>query len=183
MDIKFASRFPRLTTNRLDLREVTASDAEFIHFMRNDSKVNEFVDRPKTESVSDAASFIEQRHQDLFYKRAVYWGIELKTNSFLVGTITLWNMDLKEGYAELGFDLHPSFQGRGLMHEAVEEVLNFGFNLLLLSKITAITSPQNLGSQKVLQKHEFESLSKDALSEIDQEAGLIGFIKYKAKDT
>lgn len=175
MELKVNKRFPVLNSKRTHLREVTNADAAFIHFMRSDAKVNEFVDRPRTRSIADASFFIEQRAQDYFYKRSIYWGIALKTNGFMIGSITLWKLDLEEGQGELGFDLHPSFQGRGYMSEAVTEVLDFGFDMLKLHTIVALTSPQNLPSQRLLERFHFTRMKEENLSEMDQLAGLYGY--------
>ena len=176
MELKFASRFPILKSERITLREVKKADAEFIHFMRSDPRVNEFVDRPGTENIKDAEFFIEQRYQAFFHKEAIYWGIELNTNGFMIGSVTLWHLDLEEGQGELGYDLHPSFQHRGLMSEAIKEVLNYGFNMLQLKKIVAFTSAENKPSQKILEKFEFTRLPDEEMPEMDLEAGSFGYI-------
>lgn len=175
MEVKFASRFPVITSERITLREIRKTDAEFIHFMRSDPKVNELVDRPATTCIADAELFIDQRHQAFFNKEAIYWGIELNTNGFMIGSITLWHLDLEAKEGELGYDLHPSFHGRGLMSEAAQKVIDYGFNILQLEKITAITSPLNLPSQKLLERFEFSRMKDDELSELDFEASLIGY--------
>ncbi|GLR16534.1 GNAT family N-acetyltransferase [Portibacter lacus] len=175
MELKFANRFPVIKSERITLRELKKSDAEFIHFMRNDAKVNEFVDRPGTENIKDAEFFIEQRYQAFFHKEAIYWGIELNTNGFMIGSVTLWHLDLEEGQGELGYDLHPSFQRKGFMSEAIKTVLNYGFNMLQLKKIVAFTSTENKPSQKILEKFGFVRLPDKDMPEMDLEAGLYGY--------
>ena len=170
-------RFPTLTTDRVTLRKVNFEDASFIHFMRSDPIVNEHVDRPATQNVKDAEFFIDQRHQDFFHRKSIYWGIELNTTGFLVGTITLWNLDMESGHGELGYDLHPSFQKRGLMIEAAESVIEYGLKMLGLQKIIAITSPKNESSLHLLTRLGFKSMNKNDLPEIDVEKGLLGFEK------
>lgn len=175
MEVNFTNRFPVITSEKVTLRQLNGADAEFIHYIRNDAHVNRFLDRTPTESLADAAFFIDQRNQDFFYKKAIYWGIEVNTNGFLVGTITLWNIDLENGTSELGFEIHPSFENRGLMSEAIRKVLEYGRRMLKLKSITAVTSPQNIAAIHLLEKFGFEILSQDDISEIDQEAGLVGY--------
>ena len=177
MDIKLSKRFPILESAKIKLRQPVQADAEFIHFMRNDSRVNKFVQRPVTQNIEEAKLFIDQRHQDFFYKNGIYWCVELKTTGFTVGTVTLWNMNLEEKQAELGFELHPDFQKRGLMTEAANLVIDFGFKGLALEKLIAITSPENEPSIVLLEKLGFGRLSNDDMPEDDLEAGLIGFFK------
>lgn len=175
MKFKFANRFPVLETNRLILRQLKDEDAEFIHFIRNDERVNALLDRPGSENLDHATMFIRERNQDFFYKRGIYWGIESKSIGFLVGTITLWHLNFEDKSGEIGYDLHPDFHRRGLMSEAIEKVLDFAINMLDLKTITGICSPQNEPSISILKKFGFLPMEKSELSELDQEAGLLGF--------
>ena len=49
----------------------------------------------------------------------------------------------------------PEFHGKGLMSEAINCVLNYGFNDLNLEKIEAFTNKNNSNSIKLLQKTKF----------------------------
>ncbi len=103
--------------------------------------------------------------------------MELKTTGFLVGTITLWHLDFNQNQGEIGYDLHPDFQKRGLMSEAIDEVLKFGFHMLDLKTIIGVCSPKNIATVNLLEKMGFQSIAESELSELDQEAGLICFKK------
>lgn len=177
MEVKLGTRFPLLSSARTSLRQLTKHDAELIHFLRNDPQVNKFVDRPGTDSISDAAFFIEQRNLDFFHKKAIYWGIELNTTGFVIGSITLWHMDFESERAELGYDLHPAFQRKGYMSEAALQVINFGFEMLKFTEIIAITSPENIPSQALLESLGFTSMNKEDMPEEDVENGLLGYVK------
>lgn len=52
----------------------------------------------------------------------------------------------------LGYWLDESYWGKGYMTEAVQGVLNYGFEELRLSLITATCYPHNKRSQKVLKR-------------------------------
>jgi ribosomal-protein-alanine N-acetyltransferase len=51
--------------------------------------------------------------------------------------------------------LLPAFSGNGIISEAINEVMNYGFNEMHLHSVEAIIDPNNLGSAKVLQKNGF----------------------------
>ena len=55
----------------------------------------------------------------------------------------------------LGYWLDESHWGKGYMTEAVQSVLDYGFNTLQLNLITANCYPHNERSQKVLKRHGF----------------------------
>ena len=57
--------FPELTTERLILRELKISDHELVLFLRSDTIVNAFIERPEdrqTKTTEDAISFIKEIH-------------------------------------------------------------------------------------------------------------------------
>jgi ribosomal-protein-alanine N-acetyltransferase len=51
--------------------------------------------------------------------------------------------------------LLPAFSCNGIISEAINEVMNYGFNEMHLHSVEAIIDPNNLGSAKVLQKNGF----------------------------
>jgi len=55
----------------------------------------------------------------------------------------------------IGFWTHPKFQGKGIMTEAVEAILRFGFEQLGAKQIEAAYATWNKGSEKVLQRNGF----------------------------
>ena len=57
--------------------------------------------------------------------------------------------------AEIGFELLPDFQGKGFMHEAIEKVLAYCFDVIQLQSIEAYAHADNEGSIKVLERNGF----------------------------
>jgi ribosomal-protein-alanine N-acetyltransferase len=51
--------------------------------------------------------------------------------------------------------LLPTFQGKGIISEAIKEVVKYGFEEMKLHSIEAIIDPANISSEKVLQKNGF----------------------------
>jgi ribosomal-protein-alanine N-acetyltransferase len=59
--------------------------------------------------------------------------------------------------AELGYSLFSDdFKRQGLMTEAVQFVISFGFGQLKLIRIEAMTSPENIASKKILENNGFQ---------------------------
>ena len=148
--------FIELTTERLHLRVLKDKDAQEIQFLRSDPVVNKFVERKKTETIIEAINYIKRIQKSVYNKEVHYWCICLKGNPQLIGTICLWNFskDLKK--AEVGYDLHPDFHGRGIMSESLDSVLDFGFNKLNLINIEAYTQFDNAASVNLLKKKKFK---------------------------
>ncbi len=80
----------------------------------------------------------------------------------IVGSITL--MPTKK-IAELGYVLAKKYWGRGIATEAVKIALESGFTELGMSRIEAFVDPNNLASQRVLEKNGMkrEGLLKNSL--------------------
>jgi len=158
LNLNFPS-FPNLTTSRLTLRQLKADDANEIFLIRSDASVNQYLDRPKANSIEDARIFIEKIRVGMLKKDSLYWAITLKNDSKLIGTVTLWNISVEEMKGEIGYELLPAFQGKGIMQEAIAEVLAFGFEKIGLKKIEAFTHARNEKSVRLLMRNNF---SRDA---------------------
>ncbi len=156
--------FPEIKTERLLLRPLKTSDWQEISFLRSDEQVNKFVDRPKAETKEEAIHFIDKITKDISNNEWIYWAISLKSNSTLIGSICLWKFSEDKKTAEVGFDLHPNFQKKGIMDEALKSVIQFGFNNLHLDKIEAYTQYNNASSLQLLEKNHFNTVEnkKDA---------------------
>lgn len=150
--------FPEIHTERLFLRKIEESDCDVILFLRSDKTINKFIHRPenrKTKTIADAIKHIRKINLDSENNRSFPWGITLKSDREIIGTICLWNFSDDSKTAEVGYDLNPIFQRKGIMSEALNSVMGFGFNELNLDTIEAFTHVQNESSKKLLEKNGF----------------------------
>lgn len=148
--------FPEITTVRLLLRQTTKNDANEILFLRSNKQVNKFIKREAPKDLKDAEAFLNKISKSLEKGEVIYWGIYLQNVPKLIGTICLWNFSTETKKAEIGYDLHPDFQGLGFMSEALKAVLDYGFNNLQLDTIEAFTHFKNENSIKLLEKNSFK---------------------------
>ncbi|MER3374018.1 MAG: GNAT family N-acetyltransferase [Allomuricauda sp.] len=148
-------QFPELSTNRLILRKLNESDSEDILFLRSNDKVNRYIARPRTKNREEALEFIFKTEQLFYSNKMLYWSITLKKYPEMIGTICLWNFSKDGKFAEIGYELKPSFQNMGFMSEAMECVMEFGFDQLQLNAIEAYTHRENQASKKLLNRFGF----------------------------
>jgi RimJ/RimL family protein N-acetyltransferase len=97
-----------------------------------------------------------------------------------VGSIGLHK--IKRGHkAELGYWLGREFWGCGIMTDAIESVVNFGFKKLKLRRIHAGVFLFNQGSARVLEKNGFklEGISKKEIKKDDKFIDAYIFAKVK----
>lgn len=147
------SPFPEIKTKRLLLRRMTDADAAALLFLRSDDRVMQFIGREKTKTIEEATAFIQQINASVDANESIMWAIALADEpATLVGTICFWNI-LKDHYrAEVGYVLHPDLWRRGIMKEAVQAVVDFGFNEMKLHGIEGHINPENTASGVVLEK-------------------------------
>ena len=150
-----SEEFPLLSSERLVLRKVGLQDANEIFFLRSNSEVNKYILREPCKGIGEAESFISKRIEDIEANKLYFWAITLKDSPNLIGSICLWNIDWTKNYAEIGYDLHPDFQKKGIMNESMKLVVDYGFKTLQLNTIEAFTHRENLGSIQLLKRNLF----------------------------
>jgi ribosomal-protein-alanine N-acetyltransferase len=146
--------FPELETKRLVLRRMTLADAGFylIHF--SDPDIVEL-------TAFDAPENIERATQELLEfcikpfeeNKGIRWGIVLKDEAELIGTIGYHQWVKASGHhIRVGYDLAATYRRRGIMTEALEAVLRYGFETMRLNKVEALTDLRNVASIRLLEK-------------------------------
>jgi len=130
-------------------------DAPEIFKLRSDDRVNQYLNRPKSIKIDEAIAFISKIENGIKNKEWFYWAISLKNDSKLTGTICLWNIDKENSRIEVGYELHPDFQGMGFMHEAFCKIIDYGFNTLKFKAIVAYLTSANKRSIRLLEKNNF----------------------------
>lgn len=145
----------RFSTQRLVLRTITEHDVAEILGIRSNVEINQFLHRNPPKNSFEALDFILGIKKKTINKEILFFGISSQNHPQLLGTICLWKFSEDRTTAELGYELLPAYHGKGIMSEAVQFVLNYGFKNLNLKKIEAFTNKNNLNSIKLLQKSKF----------------------------
>lgn len=147
--------FPQLESKRLILRQLNVSDLNEIFSIRSNAEISEFLDRPLYKDLDEAGKFITKINKGVKNKEWIYWALAPKHENKLIGTICLWKISENKNKAEIGFELLPEYQGKGLMQEALSEVLEYGFNTMGLNKIDGEVDPRNIKSIRLMLKNGF----------------------------
>ncbi|MGI8786260.1 MAG: GNAT family N-acetyltransferase [Pyrinomonadaceae bacterium] len=160
--------FPVLKTERLILRQIEADDAAVVFDLRTNKTVNKFLLRTSPETIENVLRTIEKLNQGISAGNNIYWVLNLENDRKVIGTICLWNLDAEKSVGEIGYEIHPDFQGKGLMREAVKRVLKYGFEEMKLEKIEAWTNTANSASIRLLERNNFVR-NLEAETAIDRE--------------
>ena len=135
--------FPVLGTERLILRCLEVSDDQELFKLRSIRRVNKYIVRPKQKNIKEIRAFISKISNGINNNEWIYWVITLNENPRLIGTICLWNFSEDKTVAEIGYELDPAFQGKGIMSEALKKIIEFAFRDIELISIEAYTHKEN----------------------------------------
>lgn len=147
--------FTFLKTARLTLRQLSIDDQEGILALRSDPEINKYLDRQSTQTLEDAVNFINKVNENIEKHLSFYWAITLTETKTFVGTICLFDFSKEKNSCEIGYELMPKFQGRGIMTEATQVVIDYVFQSVQLKKILAFTHCDNQHSTNLLTKFNF----------------------------
>lgn len=142
---------PSLYTNRLQLRLIEPSDADFILRGLSDKRITAYyaVHYDTSEAVQEQMQFYQNLLQE---GTGAWWAFSLKNDSELIGACGLSSVSREHCKGELGFWLLPEHWGNGYIPEAAGAVLKYGFEQMHLHRIEAIVEGGNTPSERVLQK-------------------------------
>lgn len=154
MDPPRPPAFPVLETPRLVLREITPGDAGF--WLRNfsDPQVVELTAyEPPADLDAAKAELIQYAIRPFEQRTGIRWGIALRGSSDLIGTLG-YHQWLREGgdHARVGYDLLPEHRRRGIMTEAMEAILAYGFEEMHLHRVEALIDPANVASIRLVER-------------------------------
>ena len=143
---------PVLETKRLILRPVEPKDAEGLFDIRRDPEQMKYIPRPVMQQPEEAEKMISDILKGVEENTLLNWTIVLKETQAFLGIFGYYRLQPEHFRAEIGYLLHPSYQGKGFMNEALRAIIDYGFAELSLHTIEAVIDPDNRASEKVLQK-------------------------------
>lgn len=144
----------KFETERLIIREWQERDAEDLYNVAKDNEVALPCGWLAHKNIEDSLDIIK----NLFQKDPYTYAVCLKENNIAIGCIAIIpqqqsRLNLKyENEIEMGCWIGKEFWGRGLMLEAMKELIKFSFEDLKMDKIYCGYSDGNLKSKKLQEK-------------------------------
>lgn len=148
--------FHNLETERLLLRRVDNNDLKEVFALRSNPETMKYIPRPLVTTDEEALAHIEMIESKIESNEGINWAITYKGDLKLIGIIGHYRIKPEHYRAEIGYMILPEFNGMGIVTEAVQEVVKYGFEVMKLHSIEAVIDPDNLGSAKVLEKNNFK---------------------------
>jgi RimJ/RimL family protein N-acetyltransferase len=141
-----------LETDRLILRRLSVEDAPFILELVNEPSWLRFIGDRGVRNLEDARGYILKGPVEMYGRLGFgLYLAELKTDRVAIGLCGLIKREALTD-VDIGFAFLPRFWGKGYAHEAAAAVMAYGQSAVGLQRLVAITSPDNYGSIKVLEK-------------------------------
>jgi [ribosomal protein S5]-alanine N-acetyltransferase len=142
-----------LVTKRLILRDLKQSDLKAFYHYAKKPNIGPSAGWKPHKNIEESQKILK-----MMIHEQEGWGINLKEDETLIGTIGLHvrNFDnALENRKEIGYVLDDIYWGKGLMVEAVFKVLEYGFMTLELDEITCAHAKDNIRSKRVIEKTGF----------------------------
>ena len=156
-------------TERLILRPTHIEDAEFILELLNIPKWIKYIGDRNVRSIEDARQYIMNKITPQFDKlRFGNFTVIRKSDGKKIGSCGLYDREGLEG-VDIGFGFLPEFEKQGYGFESASKVKQLAKEVYKLKQINAITSQQNVSSQKLLVKLGLTYLRLTTLPDSEEE--------------
>lgn len=149
--------FPMVESKNLVLRRLQDSDSNAIFRILADDKVTRYYDEASFTEVTQAGSQIEAWENGFVNKRCIRWGIARKADGGIIGSCGYYGFHPWHRRASIGYELARPFWRQGIMTEALDAILDLGFNKMELNRIEAVVMPENSASINLLEKLGFHN--------------------------
>jgi ribosomal-protein-alanine N-acetyltransferase len=142
-----------LVTPRLLLREFAADDVDDLHAMDGDARVMRFLANGLAPRTRDECAAALRRMGERYREQPGYGLLHARTRDEgrFVGGCGLFAL-ADGGDVEIAYRLPVACWGRGYATEMARAVLAHGFDTLRLPRIIGLTWPENVASQRVLER-------------------------------
>jgi [ribosomal protein S5]-alanine N-acetyltransferase len=149
-----SSNQPVLDTARLVLRPFTPGDAPLLAQLACKFRVADTTASiPHPYSAEQALQDIHKFNDEFGRGVGAYFAIALRqAPQSLIGCVLLKLIDRRDEQGELGYWIDEMESGKGYATEAARALLDFGFNVLGLNRISACHMTRNPASGRILEK-------------------------------
>lgn len=152
---KVFSRIPTIRTERLVLRAVKTSDDSDMFEYSSDPEVPQYLLWAPHSTIEYTREQLRRIKQEYRIGKYYDWAIEISDGEHkgkMIGTCGFTSFDFRNNSAEVGYVLNRRFWGKGIAPEALDAVISFGFDELILRRIEAKFILGNENSRRVMEK-------------------------------
>ncbi len=146
----------KLYSQRCYLRKLEISDSQqLFENVYSDSKVAGYMSWSRYNNVTEVENYLT-KWQEHYNRNECYWGVFLKENDVLIGTVYLYDENVAAEVGFISYCFGSKFWRNGYATETVKVVLQYGFNDIGYNNITTFVAKSNIRSQNVLSRLGFK---------------------------
>jgi [ribosomal protein S5]-alanine N-acetyltransferase len=134
------------------MRELTLDDAAFILDLLNQPSFKKYIGDRGVRTVDEAREYAETRFIKSYRTNGFgLYLVELKTDSSPIGICGFVSRETLPA-PDIGFALLPQYEKQGYAFEAASATMDHGRETLGFTRVLAITTTDNEGSRRLLEK-------------------------------
>jgi [ribosomal protein S5]-alanine N-acetyltransferase len=143
---------PTLYTDRLILRKLTVNDASDMFEYAKDPELAGMGLWLPFNDIDECIKDLTQNVADYEAGKLISWAMELRDDGKMLGRCGLVDQSFFHQRAEVSYAMNRTYWDKGLMSEAMNEVVRYSFEVLLLNRLGAGVLPENIASIRILEK-------------------------------
>jgi [ribosomal protein S5]-alanine N-acetyltransferase len=147
---------PTLDAGSVRLRQLGPADLADLHSVFSDVAAMRYWSRPAFADLDETRDYLAAIDRGRETGDLLQWGIEHLAQGRIVGTTTLFNLDFRQGRAEVGYILGALWWGQGLASAALQRLFTHAQDGLGLRRIEADVDPRNAASLRLLERLGFQ---------------------------
>lgn len=144
-----------IETKRLLLKGISFSAMQFIFENHSKEEIKKILGH-QTEAAYEEELAKHRNGYSSYNRRFLLFLLTDSSTEKIIGRCGLHNWNEEHRRAEIGYVMtDESFRQKGLMSEAVEAIITYGFTKLLLQRIEALVGHNNTPSLSIMKKFNF----------------------------
>ena len=151
-----SNSLPVIKTPRLVLRWISEDDVDSLYEIFCDPQVMRYWSNTPLPDREDAAAMQREIAAGNLNDTHWKWGLAIRDSNKLIGTCTLFNLNLDNGRAEIGYAMARAYWGKGYMNEALTAFVKHAFEVVQLRRLEADVDPRNTASIRTLERLGFQ---------------------------
>ena len=147
---------PVITTERVVLRWISEDDIDGLYEIFSDPQVMRYWSSPPIDNREAAVELQRDIAASNEKNTMLKWGLALRESNAVIGTATLFHLNLDNGRAEIGYAMGRAYWGKGYMNEALQALVSHAFEVMNLRRLEADVDPRNTASIRTLERLGFQ---------------------------
>ena len=138
------------------MRWASEDDVDALYDVFSDPRVMRYWSSGPPANREAAATMQREIAQQNLNNTQMKWGLALRDTNKLIGTVTLFNLSISNGRAEIGYAMGSAHWGKGYMNEALNALIVHAFDVMNFRRLEADVDPRNTASIRTLERLGFQ---------------------------